>query len=45
LEDCAETYLTEELLHDLNNFDFKVFLNSGDYLSAELPFFFEWIKE
>ena len=54
LEQCRKAYLTEELLQDLNNFNFEAFLNFEtfpnyghrvDYLTEELPLFFEWIKD
>jgi hypothetical protein len=46
LEQCRKAYPTKELLRDLYNFNFEAFLNYGvDYLTDELPPFFEWIKE
>lgn len=46
LEQCRKAYPSEELLQDLYNFNFEAFLNYGvDYLTEELPLFFQWIKE
>lgn len=46
LGQCRKAYPTEELLQDLYHFNFEAFLHYGvDYLTEELPLFFEWIKE
>ena len=46
LEQCRKACLGEELLQDLYNFNFEAFLSYGvDYMTEELPLFFEWIKE
>jgi hypothetical protein len=46
LEQCRKAYPRKELLRDLGNFNFEVFLNYGvDYFTEDLSLFFEWIKE